>query len=241
MADIGGWSPDELRRFVVNTILTDPGALPKTASLPKPVADGDVPVWDQGSNAWVSSQKKAIEGRELAWHTGSSPPLQPVPGDLWLYTPPGTAWLMQYDPATDASYPWQFISGNPGTATDANDVGTPPYWIGFGSGNPTIPRDGRYQLSFGDNVGYPGINAGTTVYWDCGLGNGSGAFGDPWQIYTRFYTPINQFYMFCRSVSPLGAVATLGVGTVLQLNYQVVNWDIVSYNRWVNYTPSRLR
>jgi len=60
---IAGWSPAELRRYVVNTILTDPGAIPEnkdtSPSLPAYPADGDVPVWDAGSGSWVSSTKKA--------------------------------------------------------------------------------------------------------------------------------------------------------------------------------------
>jgi len=52
---IGGWTPAELRRFVVNT-LQDPGAQPESiAKLPKNPTDGDVPVWNAAQKKWQTS------------------------------------------------------------------------------------------------------------------------------------------------------------------------------------------
>ena len=55
---IGGWTPAELRRFVVNTILNDPGAMPEKeptplgAGFPTTFTDQDVPTWDKASQSW---------------------------------------------------------------------------------------------------------------------------------------------------------------------------------------------
>lgn len=60
---IAGWSPADLRRFVVNTILTDPGAYPKQAKDNSPglptnpgLVDTDVPVWSSTTNSWVAQR-----------------------------------------------------------------------------------------------------------------------------------------------------------------------------------------
>ena len=56
---IAGWSEADLRRYVVNLLLTDPGALPKTVggaaqTLPSPASDSDLPVWNAAQNKWVA-------------------------------------------------------------------------------------------------------------------------------------------------------------------------------------------
>lgn len=60
---IGNWSQAELRRFIVNLLLSDPGALPRGVgttpqSLPSPANDGDVPIWDSSQNKWVTTTTK---------------------------------------------------------------------------------------------------------------------------------------------------------------------------------------
>lgn len=68
---IGSWSQADLRRFVVNLLLSDPGALPKEVSgpsqqLPAGATDGSVPVWDSASNRWVTSLEHPAPGSDLA-------------------------------------------------------------------------------------------------------------------------------------------------------------------------------
>lgn len=68
---IAEWSQADLRRFVINLLLSDPGALPKEVSgpsqqLPAGATDGSVPVWDSASNRWVTSLEHPAPGSDLA-------------------------------------------------------------------------------------------------------------------------------------------------------------------------------
>ena len=67
---IGDWSQADLRRYIVNLLNSDPGALPKEVggvSQQLPVAaDGDVPVWDAAANSWTTSTAKPVSPLELA-------------------------------------------------------------------------------------------------------------------------------------------------------------------------------
>ena len=69
---IGDWTETQLRQFIVNNILTDPGSLPKpkphdlTTDLPANHVDGDVPVWDTASQRWQPSTKHPIPSSQLA-------------------------------------------------------------------------------------------------------------------------------------------------------------------------------
>lgn len=99
---IGTWSQAELRRFVVNLLLTDPGALPKNIggaqqTLPT-AADGNVPVWDAAKNQWVSSADKKVTYGNLdtEWHVAEgtsgltlSTSAQDVPGATTTTTDAG--------------------------------------------------------------------------------------------------------------------------------------------------------
>jgi len=60
---IGGWSQADLRRFIVNEVLSDPGALPKSPDpdpatlLPsRPLNDQDVPIWNAASQTWKTNR-----------------------------------------------------------------------------------------------------------------------------------------------------------------------------------------
>lgn len=69
--NIGHWTEADLRRFVVNLLSSDPGALPKTIGgsaqqLPTPVNDGEIPVWDSAKGAWVGSNTKPENPNQLA-------------------------------------------------------------------------------------------------------------------------------------------------------------------------------
>lgn len=66
MDRIGDWSAADLRRFIANSVLSDPGSSPKSQALP-PAADGDVPVWDTGTGSWVSSSKRPLPPRNVAF------------------------------------------------------------------------------------------------------------------------------------------------------------------------------
>jgi hypothetical protein len=46
---IANWTPEQLRQFIVNQVLPDPGSYPKTVAQPGKPASGDVPIWS-GSN-----------------------------------------------------------------------------------------------------------------------------------------------------------------------------------------------
>ncbi len=118
MDNIASWSQAELRRFIVNTILSDPGAMPPSP-LPPGALDGDVPVWDAASKTWRASTGKPVEGRMLQLHDGTVPPQQPRQGDLWRYSDGGNfSWLFDYQPRMDPTYPWQFIGGAPWFVTN---------------------------------------------------------------------------------------------------------------------------
>lgn len=65
--NIGAWTAADLRRFIVNEVLSEPGVvppapvgtkqLPTTQQMPPPIsADGDVPVWDAASQRWVAAR-----------------------------------------------------------------------------------------------------------------------------------------------------------------------------------------
>lgn len=72
---IANWTPAQLRQFIVNSVLSDPGSLPKpkpvdpTTYLPANHTDGDVPVWDQASQRWTTSGVKKIAYTALATGT----------------------------------------------------------------------------------------------------------------------------------------------------------------------------
>lgn len=64
---IGDWTEGDLRRYVINLLLAEPG----TASLDKPQKlpaskDGDVPVWDAATNSWLPSSVHKIPAAALA-------------------------------------------------------------------------------------------------------------------------------------------------------------------------------
>lgn len=69
--NIGSWTQAQLRRYIINEILTDPGALPKsisgaTQTLPSSVHDGDVPIWDAATNSWLNSTQKPVKANVLS-------------------------------------------------------------------------------------------------------------------------------------------------------------------------------
>ncbi len=151
MDSIAGWSQAELRRFIVNTILSDPGAMPPSP-LPAGSIDGDVPVWDAASKLWRASTTKPVEGRMLQLHDGATPPRQPVQGDLWRYPSGSGSWLFDYQPRQDTSYPWQFIGGGPMAASNDNTTQQTSGGFNFADdgADPSLllPFTGFYQVRY---------------------------------------------------------------------------------------------
>lgn len=65
LGKIGGMTPGDLRRFIVNLLQSEPGIVPNAAaqtdSLPaKPHTDGDVPVWNASTNSWAPSSSYPV-------------------------------------------------------------------------------------------------------------------------------------------------------------------------------------
>ena len=141
--NIAGWSPADLRRYVVNTILTDPGAYPKA---PK----------DDTPNLTVSATPPAAKD-----------------GDIWVYTGmSGVYWRFMYD-SSDATYPWKFIGGGPASALDNTQVGTVGSNLWLATPTLTVPRDGHYLVTWSAEAFAPTIHATAQVEWNMYIGNGS--------------------------------------------------------------------
>lgn len=167
----------------------------------------------------------------------STPPASPTDGDRWIYNGlSGIYWTFEHD-STDATYPWKFVGGPPYSVADSGDVGTSGNtWIGF-SGISAIPRTGVYAVQFSDVVGQT-PNGSLWILWESNLGNGTTQFNDPFTIYWRFWATANQQQIFTRSIGP--SPITLSAGTVLQIYYSVVNWDLISYTRSISITPIKV-
>jgi len=107
MADqtIATWTPADLRRFVVNNILTDPGAYPKqpkdnTPTLPTNpgLDDGDVPVWDTSSQRWVTSSSKYVVPNVSYFRGQGTPAGFLVDANFRIYNWSSLGTLYAHDP-----------------------------------------------------------------------------------------------------------------------------------------------
>lgn len=87
---LGNMTQGDLRRFVVNLLQSDPGALPgrlsHSESLPSaPHSDGDVPVWDTASSRWLPSSQHPVAASSLAGYPSDA--TKALAGDGTWVTP----------------------------------------------------------------------------------------------------------------------------------------------------------
>ena len=152
---IGGWSQADLRRFIVNSINTDPGAFPKKA--PNAFMDSDI------------SYAAALSGSKLNWNRGTTPPLAPVDGTLWCYTGSGFDWLFVFD-SSETTYQWKYIGGaalvSQALAAETQSLGNGG-WVQPYTANPALnlPRAGDYELRATASM----VPAAAAATWAIGL------------------------------------------------------------------------
>jgi hypothetical protein len=87
-----------------------------------------------------------VEGREVQWHTGATPPASPQAGDLWMLPVTNAWWLFCYDPS-EPTFKWKFIGGGPlrgGVATDETFTQSASYVNAATVCAVTFPRAGDY-------------------------------------------------------------------------------------------------
>jgi hypothetical protein len=192
MERIGDWSQAELRRFVVNTILTDPGAFPKEQTqqrVPSSATDGDVPVWDVASSRWVTSSDHPMPGHNLQWSRGASPPTSAASGDLWIYPGSNFYWKFVYDP-DETTYKWKCVGGGSTDAaitTDQTFTESASFQDATGAGPTiTVPRAGDYEVEAQAQIYISGQTAAGVVEssllassgtWDVSNAGGNSASG----------------------------------------------------------------
>lgn len=99
---------------------------------------------------------KSVLGQRIMRYVGSSPPLSPLDGDIWILPADdtnGIDWKFVYDSA-ETTYKWRFVGGPPlevdGTpsvaVSSATQVGTSGYYYDPTTMSLVVPRAGDYLV-----------------------------------------------------------------------------------------------
>lgn len=84
-----------------------------------------------------------------------TPPSSPQVNDQWMYHPStGVSWIFRYNPAQDATYPWQFVGGGSWLTNDTVTYANTAFaiWEHRNSPQYTLARAGVYRIDWGSNV-----------------------------------------------------------------------------------------
>jgi hypothetical protein len=221
---IADWSQADLRRFVVNLLLSDPGALPKppahdaTKDLPVSASDGDIPVWDKASQRWVSSTQHPAPGTDLANASTPASKLVGYPADATKMLKGDGSWS-QFGGIRIAA--GEFSAGVFADAWYRLYAATPTVYVDddsmiatYNNGYLNIPTTGFY-IGIATAVGPSGSpNAGWR--WNHNSGNlytGSGGYqflagNDGHPIYTTY--TIARNFNAGENLNPAGGYSTGG-------------------------------
>lgn len=109
----------------------------------------------------------AIIGSKLQFNAGTTPPVSPSTGDLWLYEDAANNiyWLFRYNSA-QTTYKWEFVGGAPVQLSDTTGATLGAAWGDTTSGaGIALSRAGDYDLE-GWFSGIQNTSAGNVV---CGI------------------------------------------------------------------------
>jgi hypothetical protein len=137
VSSIANMTTDDLRRFIVNLLASDPGALPKTAPVdPKTLmpsfhSDGDIPIWNEARQRWIT-KKLAVGSGTLTWPGGTQISNTGTVAHGLGVTPVGYTFTIEGLSNPDFVYAWQAAD-----ATNLYPQGANPFGL-QGAGSKTI-------------------------------------------------------------------------------------------------------
>lgn len=233
-SNIASFSQGDLRRFIVNLLHSDPGAVPSTAIdettlLPRNPLDGDFPVWDRASQRWVPSSQHAPST------VVTSLPSSPIDGQEVYYAADagsGVIWHLRYRAASGSSFKWEYVGGPPLHASVLADESTASTsYVALTTAGPsiTLPLQGDYLVEQGANV-YGTAGFSSLMSYDIG---GTGASDNDCVANAGGDANEHSHIMREQRKNGLGTVALVSKYRVFS---GTCNWRW----RWLTVTPIRV-
>jgi hypothetical protein len=193
----------------------------------------DAPIPDASIPASKFVTPLNLEGRQVNFHVGSTPPSSPQNGDLWIYNGiAGIYWMFVYD-NSEITYKWKFIGGSPAFASDDNNSGNSTS-TSFVTKGPTLtlPRAGEYLVRWA-GAALPGAAAAFTMFIGIKVGSTDSTDAQAIQILHAFAA--SDFFPYSKERS-----VTVAAGDVVQQEHRVSSGSMQIHLLQLGVIPRRV-